>query len=130
MKLKNKEKCTSYSHLSQEPHPFCTKGCNSFRLSGGFGNQQKLLTSIVTDFGQKRYPASIQGQREKYGPGSNSPRVCAMAATFWENICKRSEGQRKWTENSVQFLRAVVIAFASWVGIRPPAVRPVELRRQ
>ncbi|GBM82091.1 hypothetical protein AVEN_30674-1 [Araneus ventricosus] len=28
-----------------------------------------------------------------------------------------------WTETSVQFLRAVVIEYASWIGIRPPAVR-------
>ncbi|GBM59392.1 hypothetical protein AVEN_17424-1 [Araneus ventricosus] len=35
-----------------------------------------------------------------------------------------------WTEMSVQFLRAVVIAYASWFVIRPPAVRLVELRRQ
>ncbi|GBL88844.1 hypothetical protein AVEN_209689-1 [Araneus ventricosus] len=68
-------------------------------------------------------PCSNTGP-EKYGHGS---RVCAMAATFWGNICKLSEGQRKW---AAQFLRAVVIAYASWIGIRPPAVGPVELRRQ
>ncbi|GBN36686.1 hypothetical protein AVEN_51272-1 [Araneus ventricosus] len=28
-----------------------------------------------------------------------------------------------WTDTSVQFLRAAVIAYTSWVGIRPPAVR-------
>ncbi|GBM40199.1 hypothetical protein AVEN_80197-1 [Araneus ventricosus] len=34
-----------------------------------------------------------------------------------------------WTETSVQFLWANVIAYVSWVGIRPSAVRLVELRR-
>ncbi|GBM38220.1 hypothetical protein AVEN_126927-1 [Araneus ventricosus] len=95
----------------------------SFR---GFRNQQKLLMTIAARLWTEEVPCSNTGP-EKYGPGSNSPRVCAMAAVFWGNICKLSEGQRKWT---TQFLRAVVIAYASWIGIRPPTVGPVELRRQ
>ncbi|GBM75240.1 hypothetical protein AVEN_200474-1 [Araneus ventricosus] len=49
-----KEKSTCYSHLSQEPHPFCTKECNSFRLSGGFQNKVLRL-----DFAPKSYPVLI-----------------------------------------------------------------------
>ncbi|GBN25139.1 hypothetical protein AVEN_200190-1 [Araneus ventricosus] len=88
MKLqKKKEKSISYSYLSQEPHPFCTKGCNSFRLSGGFRYQQKLLMSIAARLWTEEVPCSNTGP-EEYGPGSNSPRVCAMAATVWGNIYK------------------------------------------
>ncbi|GBM43968.1 hypothetical protein AVEN_241698-1 [Araneus ventricosus] len=42
-------------HLSQGPHSFCTKECNSFRLSGGFQNQQKILEYLRLDFAPKSY---------------------------------------------------------------------------
>ncbi|GBN91360.1 hypothetical protein AVEN_86560-1 [Araneus ventricosus] len=85
-----KEESTSYSHLSQGPHPFCTKGCNSFRLSGGFRNQSIAVRLCTEEL-----------------PCSNSSRVCAMAATCWRSICK----EVNWTETSVQFLWAVVYAY-------------------
>ncbi|GBM01560.1 hypothetical protein AVEN_59992-1 [Araneus ventricosus] len=88
---KKEEKSTSYSHLSQEPHPFCTKGCNSFRLSGGFRNQRKILGSIAARLCTEELPCS------------NSPRACTMAATFWRNICKLSESQRQWTGQRPQY---------------------------
>ncbi|GBL82657.1 hypothetical protein AVEN_263730-1 [Araneus ventricosus] len=68
---KKKEKDTSYSHLSQEQHPFCTRRWNSIRLSGGFQNQQKILMSIVARLCAEEVPCS------------NGPRVCGMASAFW-----------------------------------------------
>ncbi|GBN81149.1 hypothetical protein AVEN_34914-1 [Araneus ventricosus] len=41
--------------------------------------------SIEARLWTEEIPCSSTGP-EKYGPGPNSPRVCAMAATFWGNI--------------------------------------------
>ncbi|GBM99308.1 hypothetical protein AVEN_258408-1 [Araneus ventricosus] len=80
MKLqKRKKKRASYSHISQEPHSFCTKGCNSFRPSGASERTEEV-------------PCSNTGP-EKYGRGSNSPRVCAMAATSVNDPKVKGSGQ-------------------------------------
>ncbi|GBN33491.1 hypothetical protein AVEN_83419-1 [Araneus ventricosus] len=60
---------------------FLHKGMQFFPSFRGFRNQQKLLMSIAARLPTEEVPCSNTGP-EKYGRGSNSPRVCAMAATF------------------------------------------------
>ncbi|GBN65669.1 hypothetical protein AVEN_274045-1 [Araneus ventricosus] len=58
---------------------------------GASETNKKILKSIAVRLCKEELPCS------------NSPRVCAMAATFWRNICICSEGQRKWTGQRLQY---------------------------
>ncbi|GBN26035.1 hypothetical protein AVEN_86875-1 [Araneus ventricosus] len=120
LNYKKEKKSASYSHLSQEPHPFCTKGCNSLHLSGGFRNQQKILKSIAARLFTEELPCS------------NSPRVCAKLQHSGETSVndRKVKGSRLDRDLSTVPTCSCNCICVSWVGIRPPAVRLVELRRQ